>query len=457
MSGPKVVRIVTREEVEAICRSLLRPVDAAFDVLRSCAERNGTWTGEYQITITLRRQALQRLFENAQWLDVQKQAPAELAFLGRESDRLTAEALDAEQVAQRRRRQLGDAARSAAMAFEDTGREVPTALLNAIDQAYTAVPEEFVEIERQLKDALSLLARPLAQSEMSDSHRDLAARLAAGESDSSYAEWLEAQASSDTQTQQRLDRLLGELYLFGDERAATFAARAQRIVIDRSEDRRALLTDSLVIDIADHVNKARTWRSVLPSLLNARDTLESLSPSEAEELIGLTANAIATENSAQATAVISATSQLAANKARRVAADARRRAVLQGLASLGYEIRETMATAWAQAGRIVVKKPGTVDYGVELGAVADAERMQVRLVGSANPSEPRTSARDRDAEAEWCSQVGDLGRAMAAAGSELVIERALPVGAQLVKTVEFEIDNRGTTSRIAAPKKRRLP
>ena len=33
-----------------------------------------------------------------------------------------------------------------------------------------------------------------------------------------------------------------------------------------------------------------------------------------------------------------------------------------------------MASAWAQAGRIVVRKPGVTDYGVELGATADAEQ-----------------------------------------------------------------------------------
>jgi hypothetical protein len=40
----------------------------------------------------------------------------------------------------------------------------------------------------------------------------------------------------------------------------------------------------------------------------------------------------------------------------KLAADARLRAVLGGLAKLGYEVRESMSTAWAQDGRLVVRK-----------------------------------------------------------------------------------------------------
>jgi hypothetical protein len=52
----------------------------------------------------------------------------------------------------------------------------------------------------------------------------------------------------------------------------------------------------------------------------------------------------------------------------KLAAAARRRAVLAGLAKLGYEVRETMSTAWAHDGRLVIRKPNATDYGIELGA-----------------------------------------------------------------------------------------
>jgi hypothetical protein len=40
-----------------------------------------------------------------------------------------------------------------------------------------------------------------------------------------------------------------------------------------------------------------------------------------------------------------------------MAAEERRRAVLEGLASLGYEVSEGMATAWVEGGRVVLERP----------------------------------------------------------------------------------------------------
>jgi hypothetical protein len=121
-----------------------------------------------------------------------------------------------------------------------------------------------------------------------------------------------------------------------------------------------------------------------------------------------------------------------------LAAAARRKAILGGLAALGYEVREGMATAWTRSGRLVVKKPNATDYGVEAAAPEDASRLQVRLVGAVNPASARNPVRDRDQEAMWCSEFGKLGELVAAAGGDVVIERALAVGAQPVKTVTFD-------------------
>ncbi|WP_295137698.1 hypothetical protein [uncultured Reyranella sp.] len=115
-----------------------------------------------------------------------------------------------------------------------------------------------------------------------------------------------------------------------------------------------------------------------------------------------------------------------------------------------------MATAWAREGRLVVRKPGSPDYGVELAAPADVARLQVRLVGAQTPAEPRSTARDRDQEAAWCSDFGELQKAVAQAGGGVEIERALGVGAQAVKTVAFEGMVGDTNADVARPLERRL-
>ncbi len=45
MSGPKVVRIVTREEIEAICRQHIASAEEAAAELRRCAKRHDALSG----------------------------------------------------------------------------------------------------------------------------------------------------------------------------------------------------------------------------------------------------------------------------------------------------------------------------------------------------------------------------------------------------------------------------
>jgi hypothetical protein len=110
--------------------------------------------------------------------------------------------------------------------------------------------------------------------------------------------------------------------------------------------------------------------------------------------------------------------------------------VLTGLAGLGYEVREGMETAWAEGGRLVVAKPGATDYGVELAGPGDASRLQMRMVGAQRPAVPRSKERDVAQETIWCNEVGELLHSTALAGTEIVIERALPVGAQPLATTD---------------------
>jgi hypothetical protein len=139
-------------------------------------------------------------------------------------------------------------------------------------------------------------------------------------------------------------------------------------------------------------------------------------------------------------------------------AAARRRAVLEGLSKLGYEVKEQMATAWVKDGRIVVSKPGSTDYGVEIGAPADASKMQVRLVGSDRPAAPRDTRRDTDMETIWCSEFTKMKAQLAEAGTDVVIERALGVGVQPVKTISFAADQSREQEKGKAPKaSRTLP
>lgn len=111
-------------------------------------------------------------------------------------------------------------------------------------------------------------------------------------------------------------------------------------------------------------------------------------------------------------------------------ADARRRAVLDGLQQLGYLVHEELSTATSAGGRLVVRNPASTGYGVEIAAGARMERLQVRTVAF---DTNRDSSGDIPAEQRWCDDFGALKGTLKAQGSEVIVERAMGVGTVPIK------------------------
>jgi hypothetical protein len=118
-----------------------------------------------------------------------------------------------------------------------------------------------------------------------------------------------------------------------------------------------------------------------------------------------------------------------------MAAEERRRAVLEGLASLGYEVSEGMATAWVDGGRVVLRKAASPGYGIELSGGSQSDVLQVRAVSIGNPAEARDTSRDRDMETIWCGEFHRLQSLVAKSGGTLSIESARPIGQFPLKVV----------------------
>lgn len=456
MSGPKVVRIVTREELEASCRSYVAAFEAAAAELRRCAERHDRWTTELQGAIDAKRRSLRNLFDGQRWSDVQKQAAADTDFLRGEIERMKAGVVSKAEAAHGARRRVADAARSVASALESAGRKSSAKLDQVTARALTASDAELESMQAILNAAFSELKASESSARPSAKQPELADRLGRAEQHLTYADWLAAKAPM-RDSNARLDRLLAELVgLENGEAARRFTARGAAIAAESSANQRALLTDSLVLDLSAHLAEARRRDAILSAMREARLMLDGLSE-VAGNLARKLERAISDADVIAGEKLVNEAKGLAAADTRRTVSLARRRAVLKGLAALGYEVREKMATAWVQAGRIIVKKAGATDYGVELGATPDAEQLQVRLVGAAKPREPRTAERDRDTESRWCEDFGTLTRMLAETGTQLKLQHALPVGAQPIKTVEMHDVERDARSERRPPLERRRP
>lgn len=458
MSGPKVVRVVTREELEAIGRRQIAAVEAAISNVQAILARYGLKDQALENSLVERRQSLRDLLAKAKFQELQSQAGLQADFLRAKAAELEKQALASIEAAKARRRRLSDAARSVASAIAATGQPVPAELREVIVRSLNAEDHALPGLQSVVDSSFKLLVPvPTDRVGLSDGQSGLARRLATADEGQTLAEWLARQpAKADPQTT-RLDQALAELDALGDAHLSQeFTARAAAVAAEASAGQRRLLADSLILDVGA---VTRRLRAIAAGHLRLRELLGALAAYTTKDALSVATaikQALGRPGEAPPEGLVGQAETALEAAQKQLAAAARRQAILGGLASLGYEVRETMATVWAEKGRLVVRKPGSTDYGVELAAPADAARLQVRLVGAETPAEPRSAARDRDQEAAWCSDFGELQKVVAQAGGGIEIERALGVGAQAVKTVGFEGIVGDTNADVTRPLERRL-
>jgi len=287
-----------------------------------------------------------------------------------------------------------------------------------------------------LNEAFTALTSP-GPNQTSTQQAELAGRLGADEKSESLHSWLAKQSSPD-KVASRLDALLAELNATEDsEVAGAFQVRANAIAAEASAGQRALLTDSLVLELSARAQQRRDRANLVDQLRELRARLSVVAAPEGRSLETSIEDMLKSKNFNGAESVLAHGKVLVESEMAKLAAASRRRAVLQGLAQLGYEVRDSMQTGWVRDGRLVVTKPNALDYGVELASPPDASRLQVRLVGSDRPASARSARRDRDMETLWCAEFGQLRDLLASHGAEMVVESAFEPGVQPVKTVDL--------------------
>ena len=446
MSGPKVVRIVTREEAEAICRRHIAVVTAAVHEAIERARRCDRLDDAMQRSLMSRISSLEALLAQADWMALYKQASAMVPFLKEESDRLEKAATEEAARARTRRRRSMDAARSVAAALEAAG--VPAA--PGLERAAKGRSPSPADADRAISDALAAIPVPRQARVDMAGQAAFAARLGVGEASRSISDLVATQQPTVSASEQRLDVLLAELHVLGNA-ASGLAERADAIADETDAVRRRLLTDSLIMDAAAQVTALRRREAIDAGLREVAASLEGIDTAEASALRGRLDAAVGHAGEAAATALGTDVANAVEAGVRVLAAAARRRAILGGLSTLGYEIRETMGAAWERDGRLVVRKPGGNDYGVELGAPADAARFQVRLVGSTTPEMPRDTQRDTDQEVIWCGEFERLRAGLTANGDEIVLDTAVEAGKLPLRSVQMPQVASDADTRTARP------
>jgi hypothetical protein len=436
MSGPKAFRIVTRAEIVTICRRNLARLDAAIDDWISRGQRNGTIDKADIDKVIARRDTLRGLLLEDKFVELQKQLPAEISYLQADAERRAEKA--AELVAQSKRalRRMKATAQSLLASLESSGIQIPHEIQEEL--ASSGTPSE--RLEGAINKSFLMLHSAPATKGVSDLQRDIAARLGAGEKRMSLEEWTSQQPGlTEDQALLRVDGFLGELEGLGID-PGPFSARISTLELE-SPARRTLLADSLLLDLATAAKNGREHRRLQSDLRARHAELSEMKSPEAASLRSEIGQSLSMVSAGNEAALIQRADFLIEAEVQAIAAEERRRAVLEGLAGLGYEVSEGMATAWVNGGRVVLRKAANPGYGVELSGGSKSDLLQVRAVAFGNSTETRDTSRDRDIETIWCGEFERLQSLIAKDGGHLAIEHARPVGQFPLKVVE---DKEGT-------------
>lgn len=425
MSGPKVVRIVTREEIIALCEGHLQRLAQAMARWEAQAVRLGELNEEQRNATRARAERLRALLGQEQFAQLQRAVPIEIEYLRRDqTEREERAVLRATEQRQRQRRQQENSA-TLLGALRAAQAAVAPELLQ--DVARLAEGADLAHAQQVLAQGFSQLARVDETDSLSERQRELARQLREETPQASLEQWIAAQQPAERDPRlQRIDRHIAELQLLQGAPAATpFLQRLARAEAQEQAQQRNLLLDSLVIELAEATRDVQQRRELLGQVQDLASELHPHAAADHATLLRQVAEchehrdlallqALKSECEAALTAVLQAQAALA-----------RRQAMLEGLARLGYEVREGMATAWAESGKVVLRKSATPGYGVEVGGKADNGRLQVRAV-ALDPQ--RDKGRDRDIETIWCNEFQRLQALLKDSGGELLIERALGVG-----------------------------
>lgn len=443
MSGPKVVRVVTREELVALGESLLARLDQALNVWRRQCEQLGQMTEQDLNKAMSRRDALEALFRADKFQAFTQGANDEIGFL--QSDVET-------------RRQAAIEAKARERARDASGRQNAKALAKALRAKPGIDAGLIAELESAAAGSLAipaidqLLARGIQLlsdregKQLTEAQRQLAGRLGADVATETLEQWKAKQIKADPR-QEALLKAVTELALLGDiSTSEMLNTHLTSLMQSGDSTQHAMRMDSLLID-------ARNAKAAIIALNQAISELQLLNAELTTAGIDVASWQAKVDQAAQQRSLESL--RLLADEGRSELSDAlrskaalaRRQAVLQGLAKLGYSVQEGMSTTLAQDGRLVIKKPDMPGYGIEVAGGSANERLQVRAVAL---SASRDATRDLDAESRWCQDFTKLQAELRVNGDELVIEKALPVGAVPLRVVEAEADER-IGARTATP------
>jgi hypothetical protein len=420
MSGPKVVRVVTREELVAAGTAALARLDAAVaQWKRECGDAE---LADVHAT-TKRRDDLAAMLAADRFAEFGQAAAKEIDFLDADAGQ---------------RRERAAQVRAQERLRQSNGQDLAQALLRASSRLDTQMRVELRKAATgllslgELDAALSRARQALFQVQVqgaSEEQKALAERLGVNETDTSSEDWRTKATKLDIRLQSAFSHL-AELEAIGAEDANELEVQLRAAQAVQDEYTRDMRLDTVVLAL----RSAKAGALAKVKLLRQVEGLVAELCAAASKSETLTTLRSATLNMKQEQLLLLVTqgTEELAKAQTAFAADARRKAVLEGLQKLGYQVQEGLTTMTAESGRLVVRSPVGGAYGVELVTGAN-QKVQVRSVAF---DTARDTFQDVAEEQRWCGDFDKLQILLRSGGCQVVVEKALGAGTTPLRVVE---------------------
>ncbi|MEQ1611438.1 MAG: hypothetical protein ABL904_01690 [Hyphomicrobiaceae bacterium] len=427
MSGPKVVRIVTREEIIATCKDILAQLEVEIRRWEKIGTRNELLNDEEIGATRKRHAALTALLAADRFMDLQKQVPDMIAYLQADTVRRLSEAATNAASVRLQGRRLATMARQT---LDRSDIVLPPDLRRDLEAVVAGNGSEKAQAERVLSNVMLLSLRQTSPRALTLEQEAHAKRLSGDDKGLDFQQWLAANSPEPESITVKVEGAIEELRLAGSESLSTrFGERHRSIQDESSKFRRQMLADTLMLEVGKALTDIRLRAEQLSTLEQRAAPLHTLQSAEAKELSGKVAVAVAEQDVASVGRLLTKVAECLAKERKALAAKAQRSAVLSALKDLGYEVREGMETAAPKDGHVVLRRAANPDMGVEITGIHSAERVQIRPVRFGQADTDCDKSKDRAIEAMWCSDFDRLKGKIGAGQGTLKIEQAHEVGA----------------------------
>ncbi|MDP2542777.1 hypothetical protein CSC81_11630 [Tenacibaculum discolor] len=444
MSGPKVIRIVTPAERKLIKQRWLTRLKNKIEQVKAYAIKHNMFTEELQAALDETLEYYQNISKD-NYKKIEREVSGQIEFLDKEKKNLVKKVV-----------KIRTSKWESFKNLKSTYNELRFLLKNKnIDFQNFDIPSNINEIEvyRKKVDYLyNLLKEASFDSQtLTDEQKAIQERLSSGDSLLSVQKWRSNRPKVISRLK-KLENALKEMYIseISQNKIQEFMDCCTEL--DEEDPNYDLLLDSLTIQVAEFSKNQLALREAKEELKTAIDQLGSLELNL--NFIDKWTVLLNSDNLDDIKDTLEKAKYLYTEISEKIIVETRRKAIKKALQNAGYEVNDTMETAWVENGSLVVKKAKSSLYGVEFMSPKNLSRIQARVIADKNRSHERSPKLDKNQEEVWCDEFHDIKAILESQNLSIVIDKAEEAG--LVKLKEVNLGDGYVKKEVKTKKRKKL-